>query len=874
MSTRLRDLIKKVRSAKTTSDEREIVANELAEIRGQLRKEVPEVRQRCMAKLLYLHTLGYSTSFAQMECLKLIVSSFYSDKRIGYLGLMILLDEKQEVTMLVTNSLKSDLSHPNHFIVGLALASLANIGSEEMCRECAPELEKILSGNNPYLKKKAGAAAIRSLRKAPDTAAAWYTPAGLMLSERNHGVVLVGATLLLEALRTEPSLLSASDAVKISSCCVKSLKALTVSGYAPEFDVSGVTDPFLQVALLRVMRLTGAVSAAAAEVMNDILAQVATNTESTRNVGNAILYEAVQTILAIRCDANLKVLAVNVLGKFLRQRDNNIRYVALTTLGRVVSLDQTAVQRHRNTIVDCLKDPDVSIRRRALDLIYALVNGSNVRVLVRELLNFLLLSDVQFRPDLTAKLCTVAERHAPSADWYLDTVLRIMDLAGAYVPDSVTSSLVFMIGNKPTLHEYAARKMYTILASGDTLDQPAGLLQACLWVLGEYGDVAVEGSDDVEPDAAVASSLAELPPAPSADDVIAAVAKVTRALAAGMRDDPTTLGFALVSLAKLSERFDAGTAPGGVDLAQLAAHANIDIAQRASELCALLTTVDADTRSTVLDRMPVPEADPEDEARAAAAHEAAAAGATTASEPPAAAAPSKSRKVKKAAAASQPVVNLLDLDDDVPATPAGTGTGTGTAAAAAAVAPSSAVSSLLMDLGDLNLGGSSSSSPVASAAPATSAPAASSSHNLLDLLSDPTPPLVAATTPAAAPAAAPALAPGQFLGFSVPSVLRAVFDAQRHPTNAGLVMYRATLHADSSPISGVKVLFAAPKYCQLKLEPASSSSASPGSPITQVVKVSNSAQAQGKPILLKAKVEVASANVSQTIDVQIPTQFQ
>ena len=42
-----------------------------------------------------------------------------------------------------------------------------------------------------------------------------------------------------------------------------------------------------------------------------------------------------------------------------------------------------------------LKDADVSIRRRALDLIYALVNAQNVRILVRELLNFLLVSDVQ-----------------------------------------------------------------------------------------------------------------------------------------------------------------------------------------------------------------------------------------------------------------------------------------------------------------------------------------------------------------------------------------------------------------------------------------------------------------------------------------------
>jgi AP-1 complex subunit gamma-1 len=102
----MRDLIKLVRQAKTAQEEREVIAKECASIRTSFKNEESDLRPRNVAKLLYIHMMGYPTHFGQMECLKLIVSPHYADKRIGYLALMLLLDERQEVLMLVTNSLK------------------------------------------------------------------------------------------------------------------------------------------------------------------------------------------------------------------------------------------------------------------------------------------------------------------------------------------------------------------------------------------------------------------------------------------------------------------------------------------------------------------------------------------------------------------------------------------------------------------------------------------------------------------------------------------------------------------------------------------------------------------------------------------------
>ncbi|MCI20746.1 AP-1 complex subunit gamma-2, partial [Trifolium medium] len=68
---------------------------------------------------------------------------------------------------------------------------------------------------------------------------------------------------------------------------------------------------------------------------------------------------------------------------------SSFRYVALNMLMRAVTADAQAVQRHRATILECVKDLDASIRKRALELVYVLVNETNVKPLVKELVDYL-----------------------------------------------------------------------------------------------------------------------------------------------------------------------------------------------------------------------------------------------------------------------------------------------------------------------------------------------------------------------------------------------------------------------------------------------------------------------------------------------------
>ena len=73
------------------------------------------------------------------------------------------------------------------------------------------------------------------------------------------------------------------------------------------------------------MRLLGHNNVEASDLMNDVLAQVATNTDNSKNVGNSILYETVLTIMNIESEKSLQVMAINILGRFLSNRDNNIK---------------------------------------------------------------------------------------------------------------------------------------------------------------------------------------------------------------------------------------------------------------------------------------------------------------------------------------------------------------------------------------------------------------------------------------------------------------------------------------------------------------------------------------------------------------------
>ncbi|QLL31561.1 hypothetical protein HG536_0B04250 [Torulaspora globosa] len=522
----LRSFIKDVRGAKTVAEERAIVTKASAKIRTKLRDDhLPlEKRRNNIQKLLYLYILGEKTHFGQVECINLIASDDFADKRLGYLAAMLLLDESQDLLTLLTNLLNNDLNHPNRFVVSLALTTLGFLSSSELARDLYPDVESILNtSKDPFLVKKA-LQCVAKLVMTDSSLLEIFQPQ-LLLSLLNnqsictHGVLLSIAKVLQAALsgfsmhhkrvkENEPTADTTGILRQLLGAVpelLDLLQNLNVKNFEPEYDIQGTCDPFLQCELLYTLRLFFQVcfEFKITEIdqysnkFNDLLTQIATNTDSGKNCGQAILYEATRTIFSLNLNQPSRVLGINILAQFLSGKDNNTKYVALSTLLKVVPQEPVAVQRHRKFISRCLRDPDVSIRSRALELAFAILNDVTMVELTEQLVEFLKNAsddDKNLIVYTVEYLVRAFEIHTSVDEkWKLETLITVLKLVGNVISAETVSNLLVFINNASCPQErceLVAEMLKLTLDDSkrsEISEHNVGWNLVTIWCVGEYG---------------------------------------------------------------------------------------------------------------------------------------------------------------------------------------------------------------------------------------------------------------------------------------------------------------------------------------------------------------------------------------------------
>lgn len=204
------------------------------------------------------------------------------------------------------------------------------------------------------------------------------------------------------------------------------------------------------------------------------------------NAQNAVLFEAINLAIHLDSNSTLCAQAAQLLGRFISSKETNLRYLGLETMAHLAACADSLepIKRHQETIMMSLRDKDISVRRRGLDLLYSMCDMSNAKTIVSELLRYLQVADYAMREEMVLKIAILAEKFATAYSWYLDIILQLISTAGDQVGEEVWFRVVQIVTNNEELQEYAAKTVLNYLGSPQYNET---MLKVGGYILGEFG---------------------------------------------------------------------------------------------------------------------------------------------------------------------------------------------------------------------------------------------------------------------------------------------------------------------------------------------------------------------------------------------------
>ncbi|OWF50679.1 AP-2 complex subunit alpha-2-like [Mizuhopecten yessoensis] len=494
--------ISDIRNCKSKEAEIKRINKELANIRSKFKGDKTldgYQKKKYVCKLLFIFLLGHDIDFGQMEAVNLLSSNKYTEKQIGYLFISVMVSANNELMKLVIQSIKNDLGSRNPIHVTLALQCVANIGSREMAEGLGTDIPKLLVSGDTIdaVKQSAALTLLRLLRTSPEfiQIGEWSSRVIHLLNDQHMGVVTSAASLIEALVKKNP------DEYKgCVSLAVSRLSRIVTSSYTDlqDYTYYFVPAPWLSVKLLRLLQNypppeDPAVRTRLTECLETILNKAQEPPKSKKvqhsNAKNAVLFEAINLIIHMDSDPNLLVRACNQLGQFLQHRETNLRYLALESMCLLATSEfsHEAVKKHQETVVTALKtERDVSVRQRAVDLLYAMCDRTNAEEIVGEMLDYLESADYSIREEMVLKVAILAEKYAVDYTWYVDVILNLIRISGDYVSEEVWYRVIQIVINRDDVQGYAAKTVF------EALQAPAcheNMVKVGGYILGEFGNL-------------------------------------------------------------------------------------------------------------------------------------------------------------------------------------------------------------------------------------------------------------------------------------------------------------------------------------------------------------------------------------------------
>ncbi|KAM5171889.1 AP-4 complex subunit epsilon-1 [Mantella aurantiaca] len=508
-SSKLGSLIRNITALSSRQEEEKLIQQELSSLKSTVSSPNTTLRQmkECMVRLIYCEMLGYEASFGYIHAIKLAQQGNLLEKRVGYLAVSLFLHENHELLLLLVNTVLKDLQSTNLVEMCMALTIVSQIFPREMIPAALPLIEDKLHHSKEIVRRKAVLALYKFYVIAPTQVQHIQEKFRKALCDRDVGVMAASLHIYLQAIKE-----NASGYKDLTGSFVTILKQVVGGKLPVDFNYHSVPAPWLQIQLLRILRLLGKDDPSTSNLIYDVLDESLRRAEINHNITYAILFECVQTIYTIYPKSDLFEKAAKCIGKFVLSPKINLKYLGLKALTYVIQQDPNLALQHQMTIIECLDHPDPIIKRETLELLYRITNEQNVTVIVQKMLEYLKESKDEYAIiTLVGKIADLAEKYpffciaffldtlftySPNNQWFVETMNIVFSIGGDMVHPDIPNNFLRLLAEgfadekeDGQLRLYAVQS-YLALLEMETVHYPQRFLQVISWVLGEYAYLA------------------------------------------------------------------------------------------------------------------------------------------------------------------------------------------------------------------------------------------------------------------------------------------------------------------------------------------------------------------------------------------------
>uniref|UniRef100_A0A8D2NXY1 AP-3 complex subunit delta-1 n=1 Tax=Zosterops lateralis melanops TaxID=1220523 RepID=A0A8D2NXY1_ZOSLA len=463
------------------------------EIKQELKQDNIAVKANAVCKLTYLQMLGYDISWAAFNIIEVMSASKFTFKRIGYLAASQCFHEGTDVIMLTTNQIRKDLSSPNQYDTGVALTGLSCFVTPDLARDLANDIMTLMSHTKPYIRKKAVLIMYKVFLKYPESLRPAFPRLKEKLEDPDPGVQSAAVNVICELARRNPK--------NYLSLAPLFFKLMTSS-----------TNNWV---LIKIIKLFGALTPLEPRLGKKLIEPLTNLIHSTSAM--SLLYECVNTVIAVLISLSSGMpnhsasiqLCVQKLRILIEDSDQNLKYLGLLAMSKILKTHPKSVQSHKDLILQCLDDKDESIRLRALDLLYGMVSKKNLMEIVKKLMIHVDKAEgTTYRDELLTKIIDICSQsnyqYITNFEWYISILVELTRLEGTRHGHLIAAQMLDVAIRVKAIRKFAVSQMAMLLdnahliASNTQRNGICEVLYAAAWICGEFSEHLEEANQTLE----------------------------------------------------------------------------------------------------------------------------------------------------------------------------------------------------------------------------------------------------------------------------------------------------------------------------------------------------------------------------------------